>query len=109
MTRENADIQSPPLDFLRSKYGDEFEGHISLWSRQTRQTLFFSCREWDELERAIGDRVDHHDLYVALGTQREKLPAGKRGSTAGVLSVPSFVADIRLRGKQTFRKTVSTE
>ena len=45
MTRESTDNQtaSPtvtPRDFLRSKYGDEFEGHISPITRMDKLALF---------------------------------------------------------------------
>ena len=109
MSHKTPDAQTQPVaiapvEFLQSKYGQKFEGHLSLWNRQTKQTLYFSCTQWGKLQKSITDLASQHDLYAALGTQSERLPANRRGSTTSVLSVPGFVADIDFAASKSSKK-----
>ena len=37
---------SAAVDFLLRRYGERFEGYLSLWTRQTKETRYFSNSEW---------------------------------------------------------------
>lgn len=82
------------IAFLRQKYGENFEGELSLWTKQSKKTLYFCNEEWEQLGSTIEELSKTNDVYVALGTQMHRLPPNKRGGADSVVQVPAFVADI---------------
>lgn len=93
-------MTSLPIAFLKGKYGVNYLGHLSLWLKSTKKTTYFSSQEWSALEKFLDDHVLIDDVYVALGTQAERLAPHERGSARSVVGVPGFFADIDFRGDQ---------
>lgn len=87
-------ISPAPLDFIRAKYGDTFQGCLSLWSKQTRLTQYFPAHELDRFAETVDQLSESEDVYVALSLQAEPLDGSRRGSADGVIALPGFVADI---------------
>lgn len=85
---------SQPIQFLLDKYGPNYEGHISLFCKQTKTTRFYDFAHLDDLDTFIESEKGKMDLYAGLSLQRESLPLDQRGSTESVLVVPGFFADI---------------
>lgn len=86
-----------PIIFLKTKYSINYSGHFSLWVKRTKQTVYFSSEEWPEIQRFISDKAKTDDVYVALGTQSQRLASHMRGSSRSVVEVPGFFADIDFR------------
>jgi hypothetical protein len=83
--------------FFYSLYGDEFPGHITLWTLRDRQTYFFkgawkAAEMTEELSRK-------HDVYYGIGLRREALPLGKRGDYKDVAAIPGFWMDLDIQGE----------
>jgi hypothetical protein len=81
-------------NFISSKYGASYPGCLTLWSKSSACTNFFSAAEIDYIVEEIEQRKESEDLYFGLGTQAEKLPSDQRGSADTVAFIPGFVADI---------------
>ena len=71
---------TPPIDFIRTLYGEPFPGFLVLWSKQTKLSRYYAAAEFDDLAQAIADHAPTQDLYLALGTQKERLLEEKRGA-----------------------------
>lgn len=98
-----------PVDFVRIIYGERFPGFLSLWSRQTRKTRFYSGDEMHLLEADIDELAAGEDLYLALGTQVERLPETERGGANTVVALPGFVADIDFASAKNSKKAYPTD
>lgn len=92
------------IQFIKGMYGESVDGFISFFNMQTRRTLFYSCEEFSELEEALARESPDHDIYIALGTQSERLAPNKRGAAASVRAVPGFFADIDFADQKKSKK-----
>ena len=98
-----------PIDFVRLIYGEQFPGFLSLWSKQTRKTRFYSGDEMHLLKADIGELSASEDLYLSLGTQVERLAETKRGGADTVVALPGFVADIDFAAAKSSAKAYPTD
>ncbi len=53
-------------EMLQAAYGENFTGHMVLWNRQDKKTLFFLANQLDELVATV-EAHPQCDWYVALG------------------------------------------
>jgi hypothetical protein len=83
-----------PSQFVLEKFGGSFEGYIGLFVKQTKRTRFFAENELDQLDNLVPTLAPTKDLYLTLGTQKDRLPPRKRGKANTVRMVPGFLADI---------------
>ena len=101
--------ESKSIDFVRLIYGEHFPGFLSLWSKQTGKTRFYSANDMGRLEADIGELVASQDIYLALGTQAERLPETERGGAETVVALPGFVADIDFASAKSSAKAYPTD
>ncbi|MCW5696323.1 MAG: hypothetical protein KIS96_06250 [Bauldia sp.] len=81
-------------DLVSAAYGPAFPGFVVLWSKQSKESRYFSADELDRLEAAVSRLFPTEDLYLALGTQAARLAHTQRGGADGVVALPCFFADI---------------
>lgn len=90
----NRKTAKPKLDaatFVEQMYGNDFDGYLSLWSKQTKQTRFYQSSAIQALIDDIDDLKDEEDLYLGFSTQKEDVGPKKRG---GVDSIVTFRASL---------------
>ena len=81
-------------EFLALQYPPSFPGYVSVWERAGKRTEFFQTSELPQLVSRIAVLAATTDVYLSLGTQRERPAKGRRGGAAGVAAVPGFFLDI---------------
>lgn len=89
--------KAPELDvatFVKEMYGENFKGFLSLWSKQTKRTKFYSSSVIQDLLDDIAKLKDSEDLYLGLSTQKDDVGPKKRGSADSIVTFPSFFADL---------------
>jgi putative DNA primase/helicase len=87
--------------FIERVHGPEPSGWLVLWTRQNKATTAFNLAEAGDIDKA----VDHcassaaiHDVYAAVGLQRQEPVNGNRGKEDGVIALPGVWADIDVAG-----------
>ncbi len=55
--------------FVTELWGDDFDGHIILWSGHTKKSVFYSSSQIERLCSDVKDRQANEDLYYGLATQ----------------------------------------
>ena len=92
------------IQWLKEKYGPQFEGYLSLFNKQTKLSEYFDSEQWDKLKNEIKQQARKADLYIALGTQNARLSSEKRGGAETVAAVYGCVADIDFKENKNSKK-----
>lgn len=87
--------------YLRRTYGPEPVGNLIGWIRQGEKVKSFDLtlpKSIEQAARYASAQSLSTDVYFAIGLQKLKPVAGKRGEERGVVALPGLWADIDIRG-----------
>jgi Primase C terminal 1 (PriCT-1) len=84
------------LDILYPNY--KGEGHLVLWTKQDKQSRFFSIGEFGEAPRQAAFLCQEMDVYFGVGLQAKMPEHGGRGRADTVVAIPGLWMDIDVKG-----------
>ena len=82
------------IKFLRTIFGEQFPGKLSIWTKQDRKTRFFGGDELTECAKYCMDRSQDSDVYFGACLLRANIPPGRRGTADDVVAMPGLWLDI---------------
>lgn len=91
----------PFSSFLRALYGRGPRGYLTVWTKQTCETKYFSPlgEEWFPLVGSYAAEASKtQDVYFGVGLRRDKLGRSSRGGNDDVSVVPAFWLDVDVAG-----------
>ncbi|TXN19562.1 hypothetical protein [Methylobacterium sp. WL9] len=80
--------------FLKAVHGETFSGFHALFAMPSKKTTFYDSSQWSAMDTDIARLGSVLDIYSVIGTQRERLQAGVRGSVATVRQMSGLVIDV---------------
>lgn len=80
--------------FLKAVHGETFSGFHALFAMPSKKTIFYDNSQWSAMDTDIARLGSVQDIYSVIGTQRERLRAGARGSVAAVRQMSGLVIDV---------------
>ena len=86
-------IPKNPRYQFEALFGKDFPGKIAIWTKQDKQTAFFTSKDIDKAESYCLRRAATQDVYYGVGLVREKLEGG-RGKEEDIIALPGFWLDV---------------
>lgn len=81
-------------ELLASVTGGSFTGYWGLWTRQTKNTQFFTADQLAHYDEVVETASKVSDVYMCVSTQEVDVGPGKRGTIDSVDTLFACAADI---------------